>query len=46
MPDTAPLCVVPRQKMPSTMAGTNAAPAKEKEADTKYKMPAGRCAAT
>ena len=46
MPATAPWRVVPRQKMPSTIAGTKAEAAIENEADTKGKMSEGFSAAT
>ena len=46
MPATAPARVVPRQKMPSTMAGTKADAAMENEAETIGRISEGLSAAT
>ena len=46
MPATAPLRVVPRQKIPITITGTNAEAASENEADTMVKISEGLSAAT
>ncbi len=46
MPATAPWRVVPRQKMPSTMAGTKADAAMENEAETIGRISEGLSAAT
>ena len=46
MPATAPRRVAPRQKMPSTSAGTKVEAASENEAETSGRMSAGLSAAT